>query len=117
MFPFIFHSFSTGHVDPGETEFTTALRETEEEAGLKADQMTIIKDFEKNVYYEANGKPKRVVYWLAELNNLDTPVVLSEEHKDYKWCEIEEACKLSNFTEMDNLLKEAHAFLTRKNNI
>lgn len=38
-----------GHVDPGESDYETALRETEEEAGLTKDNLKIIKDFKKEV--------------------------------------------------------------------
>ncbi|XP_005094757.1 bis(5'-nucleosyl)-tetraphosphatase [asymmetrical] [Aplysia californica] len=103
-----------GHVDPGESEFETAVRETEEEAGLKAEQMKIIKEFEKSLHYDVKGKPKKVVYWLSELSNPNDPIVLSHEHKDFKWLELESACTYSEFPDMISLLKEADTFITSK---
>ncbi|BFY97056.1 hypothetical protein BsWGS_00095 [Bradybaena similaris] len=105
-----------GHVDPGESEFETAVRETEEEAGFKKEQMKIIKAFEKHLNYEVNGTPKRVIYWLSELRNPDDPVKLSDEHKDFKWLQLEEACQLAKFLDMVELLKEANAYILQKCN-
>ncbi|GLV43433.1 Diadenosine tetraphosphatase [Carabus blaptoides fortunei] len=84
-----------GHVDPGETnEMTTALRETEEEAGLKESDLKIYEDSKKILNYLVKGRPKTVIYWLAELINPNTQVKLSDEHQDMKWLQFKEACML-----------------------
>ncbi|XP_019640473.1 PREDICTED: uncharacterized protein LOC109482222 [Branchiostoma belcheri] len=80
-----------GHVDPGESDLQTALRETQEEAGLSAEHFHIMENFKKVLEYNVRGKPKTVIYWLAELKNSDTPVVLSDEHQKYEWLGLEEA--------------------------
>ncbi|XP_059171558.1 bis(5'-nucleosyl)-tetraphosphatase [asymmetrical]-like [Physella acuta] len=100
-----------GHVDPGETEFETAIRETEEESGFKKEQLKILTEFERNLVYNVNGKPKRVVYWLSELCNPNDPVRLSSEHQDFKWLHLDEACTLVKYPDMAALLKEANKFL------
>ncbi|XP_013083426.2 bis(5'-nucleosyl)-tetraphosphatase [asymmetrical]-like [Biomphalaria glabrata] len=100
-----------GHVDPGESEWETALRETEEESGYKQEQLNILKNFEHSLNYVVKNKPKRVVYWLAELKDSSTPVRLSEEHQDYKWAELEEACQLVKYHDTINLLRAADLFL------
>ncbi|KAK7111215.1 hypothetical protein V1264_010887 [Littorina saxatilis] len=102
-----------GHVDPGESEFQTALRETEEEAGLTKDSLNILKNFESVLHYEARGNPKKVVYWLSELKDPNSPVTLSHEHTDYKWLPLEEACRLLQFADMQKAVKEAHDFITK----
>jgi 8-oxo-dGTP pyrophosphatase MutT (NUDIX family) len=38
-----------GHVDCGESDFETALRETEEESGLTKSDLHIIADFNKTI--------------------------------------------------------------------
>lgn len=38
-----------GHVDPGESDMETALRETREEAGLDARHLTVYEDFRKEL--------------------------------------------------------------------
>ena len=103
-----------GHVDPGESEYETALRETEEEAGLKADQLTVYKEFEKSLHYTVRGKPKKVVYWLSQLTDPADKVVMSEEHQDFKWLKLEAACTLAKFPDQIELLKEAETFIIEK---
>lgn len=107
---------STGHVDPGEDDLTTALRETEEEAGLTAEKLRVMDGFLHELRYEVQGKPKEVVYWLAELRDPDTPVTLSDEHQDYRWVPLKEACTLAQFTDMQETLKAAQKYLENQQN-
>ncbi|XP_049784356.1 bis(5'-nucleosyl)-tetraphosphatase [asymmetrical] [Schistocerca cancellata] len=106
-----------GHVDPGESDITTAYRETEEEAGLKKDDLKIFEDFEKTLQYNVRGRPKEVVYWLAQLKNIDTPVQLSKEHQEYKWLELQAACELAKYPEMQKLLQECDSFLMSRSSL
>ena len=106
--------FFPGHVDPGESEFETALRETEEEAGFKSEHLNIIKEFEKTLHYIAHGKPKRTVYWLAELKDANTPVILSHEHTAFKWLNFESTKSYARFPEMQSLLGEANQFISNR---
>lgn len=103
--------YFSGHVDPGESEFETALRETEEEAGLKKENFTIFENFRSVLHYEVRGKPKKVVYWLSELTDPETCVTLSEEHTDYKWLSLDEACRLLQFNNMQKALRETEEFI------
>lgn len=79
-----------GHVHPGESDYQTALRETEEEAGYKEQDLNLT-SIKKTLYYNVRGVPKTVVYWLAELRDYNNPVRLSREHQDYKWLGFREA--------------------------
>jgi len=102
-----------GHVDPGEDDITTALRETEEEAGINADLLTIHQDTRIELNYIVNNKyvqnkSKTVVYWPAEVN-YDQVITLSDEHQNYKWLSIEEACLLCGFKDMQNALLKVHS--------
>ncbi|CAB3408340.1 unnamed protein product [Caenorhabditis bovis] len=104
-----------GHVDPGEDEWTAAIRETSEEANLSKDQLTIHEDCHETLYYTANGKPKSVKYWLALLNNpLD--VKLSHEHQNWKWADLEEAIRVADYAEMGQLLRKFHDFIEKNKN-
>ncbi|XP_041360837.1 bis(5'-nucleosyl)-tetraphosphatase [asymmetrical]-like [Gigantopelta aegis] len=100
-----------GHVDPGEDEYQTALRETEEEAGLKAGHLNVNHDFKKILNYDVRGKPKKVVYWLAELKDSDISVTLSDEHIAYKWVPLLDACALAKYADLQEVLKDADAYV------
>ncbi|XP_072942706.1 bis(5'-nucleosyl)-tetraphosphatase [asymmetrical] [Epargyreus clarus] len=95
-----------GHVDPGEDDWTTALRETQEEAGLTKNDLEIYKDVTKTLEYYVNNKRKYVVYWLAQMKNPETKVTLSDEHQDFKWLGLKEAQDLSGFADMKQMLAE-----------
>ncbi|XP_064621107.1 bis(5'-nucleosyl)-tetraphosphatase [asymmetrical]-like [Lineus longissimus] len=103
-----------GHVDPGESELETAMRETEEEAGLKRNDYKVISGFKKTLHYHVGGNLKRVEYWLAELKNPETPVILSDEHQDYKWLEITDAQKYVFYKEMQDALAAAHEYVLKQ---
>ena len=103
----------SGHVDPGESEFETALRETKEEAGLPKEQLNILDNFQSVLYYEAHGKPKKVVYWLSELKDPNFPVTLSDEHTDFKWVPLEEACRLMQFKDMEKAVRDADSVISK----
>ncbi|KAM4709661.1 bis(5'-nucleosyl)-tetraphosphatase [asymmetrical] [Discoglossus pictus] len=100
-----------GHVDPGEDDLTTALRETEEEAGLHSSQLNIVEGFRKELNYMVNNRPKVVIYWLAELKDCNTQVELSHEHQDFRWLQLPEACQYAEFSDMQETLQEASQFL------
>ncbi|XP_028914948.1 bis(5'-nucleosyl)-tetraphosphatase [asymmetrical] [Ornithorhynchus anatinus] len=100
-----------GHVDPGENDLETALRETQEEAGLAPSQLTLIEGFKSELSYVAWNKPKTVTYWLAEVNDFDAEIRLSDEHRAYRWLGLEEACKLAGFEDMERSLRQGHQFL------
>lgn len=103
-----------GHVDPGETdEMVTALRETEEEAGLKAADLKIYENSKKVLVYTVKKYPKTVIYWLAELINPHTNVILSDEHQDMKWLQLQEACVLGKYQDLQEMLKYYEEYINK----
>ena len=77
-----------GHVEAGESEQQTALRELEEETGLSAEQIQIDDNFREEVNYmifKKSGRAalKHVVYFKAQCDELN--INLSDEHKDMLW--------------------------------
>ncbi|XP_077004039.1 bis(5'-nucleosyl)-tetraphosphatase [asymmetrical] [Tamandua tetradactyla] len=99
-----------GHVEPGEKDLEAALRETREEAGIEAGQLTVIEGFRKELNYMAREKPKTVIYLLAEVD-YDVEIRLSHEHQAYRWLSLDEACQLAQFKQMKEALQEGHQFL------
>ena len=103
-----------GHLECDETELQTAIRETEEESGLKndLDYKIINTTHSIQISYPVNGKLKTTFYWCAELNNDRNPqVILSHEHLEYKWLGIEEALKIVNYEAMKNALQQSHKII------
>lgn len=90
----------------------TALRETREESGLQENDLKIYPDSKHVLNYEVEGKPKKVIYWLAQLINSNAKVQLSDEHQDYKWLQLEEACVYGKFEDMQNMLKHFQEYIT-----
>lgn len=98
-------------MESGENDLEAALRETQEEAGIEAGQLTIIEGFRRELNYVARKKPKTVIYWLAEVKDCDVEIRLSHEHQAYRWLGLDAACQLAQFKEMKVALQEGHQFL------
>lgn len=103
-----------GHVDPGETDFETALRETREEAGYLKEDLKIYEDAKQEMQYLVNNKPKIVIYWLAELINKSKEVTMSSEHQDFKWLPLQPACDLAGYSEMKSALMYCDKYILEK---
>ncbi|GAB1607652.1 hypothetical protein Ahia01_001049100 [Argonauta hians] len=103
-----------GHVDPGESEFQTALRETREEAGLDKSQMTIDETFREEIFYPVKSVPKRVVYWLSQVADPNVKITLSSEHIDFKWCTLKESLELTGFQNTRQVMERASEHLQKK---
>ncbi|XP_072315646.1 bis(5'-nucleosyl)-tetraphosphatase [asymmetrical] [Eucyclogobius newberryi] len=104
-----------GHVDPGEDDLTTALRETQEEAGLGLEQLSVVDGFLQTLRYEVRGRSKDVLYWLAELRDPHTTVTLSPEHTAFRWAGLDQACALVQYSDIQETLREAHHFVLKRN--
>lgn len=82
------YSFPKGHVEKGETEQQTAIREVKEETGL---DITIIDGVREVSDYCPFGKiKKRVVFFMAQTFS-DEVVVQEEEIDSYIWVDLFEA--------------------------
>uniref|UniRef100_A0A914I7G2 Bis(5'-nucleosyl)-tetraphosphatase [asymmetrical] n=1 Tax=Globodera rostochiensis TaxID=31243 RepID=A0A914I7G2_GLORO len=106
-----------GHVDPGEDEWTAAIRETSEEAGIDVNKLNVHKEFMYEMRYLSRSikygeEQKKVTYWLAESTDPDVNVVLSDEHQNWKWAELKSALELARFDEMKKLLNKAETYIT-----
>lgn len=101
----------SGHVDPGEDDFTTALRETREEAGYSEDDLKIHRNISKSLSYKAkyNGvaEPKIVTYWLAELTSGRDPT-LSDEHTEFRFVRKNEISSISNYPDFLEMVDFFH---------
>jgi len=81
-------SFPKGHVEKGETEQQTAIREVKEETGL---DIEIIDSFREVADYCPFGKiKKRVVFFMAQTFS-DKVTIQQEELDSYMWIDLFEA--------------------------
>lgn len=100
--------FPKGHVEQGETEQETALREILEETGLKA---RIFPGFRETVRYLVQGHiPKEVVFFLGEPTTHEIRLQ-AEEVTDYRFLPYEKARRCLTFESNRRLLDKAHAFV------
>lgn len=101
-------SFPKGHVERGEQEFETALREVKEETGL---DIRLEKGFRHSVeYYPRPDVRKQVVYFLGEAACGDFQMQ-EEEISDIVWVELEKAYHMVSFRNDKNLINQAKALL------
>ena len=106
------HGFPKGHMEPGETEEQTALREIFEETGLR---VQLLEGFRAMTEYPLPCPPdtrKRVVFFLAEYEN--QPVRIQEsELAGFALAPFDEALALTEYADSRQILTDAHAFLTK----
>ena len=102
--------FVKGHIEPGETEKETIMRELKEETGI-ADAM-IIEGFKENYdYFFTSGKNKIhkfVTCYLIKSYTQD--ISLSYEHVGYKWLPFKSARKQLTYNNAKKILTKAHNF-------
>ena len=107
--------FPKGHVELGEEEIDTALRELKEET--KIEDVDIIPNFKQFINYNISkdtlSVSKKVIFFLAETKVWD--VSLSSEHQNFVWLNFEEAIERLTYDNAKNILKEAHIFISKMN--
>lgn len=107
--------FPKGHVEKGEEgmEHKTALRELEEETGIK--NAEILPNFRYKIYYTYNkkGKPslKKVIFFIAKTK--DKKITLSFEHKNFFWLDFKSALEKLTFANAKNLLQKVEEYLSK----
>ena len=106
------HGFPKGHMEAGETEEQTALREIYEEVGLR---VRLLPGFRAVTEYQLPSPPdtrKRMVCFLAEYEGQETTVQESElaAITIAPW---PQALELTQFADSKRILTEAHEFLSK----
>lgn len=105
--------FAKGHVDKGETDLETAVRELQEETGIT--QIERLPEYQQEIAYFFRSARhglirKTVAFFLAEVAR--TEVILSEEHVGYAFLPYEHAVERASFPAAKQLLRIANEFLT-----
>ncbi len=99
-----FYGFPKGHMEKGETEVETAIRETKEETNL---DVKIDEELRFSLSYpKGENILKEVVYFMAEpLNPLDIKAK-EDEIAEVMWVEKENVVKTLTFDNIKQLWKE-----------
>ncbi len=101
-------SFPKGHVEIGETDEQTAMREVLEESGL---HIEIIPGFMATSDYLIQGRvEKQVNIYAARTTDINTKIQESEI-EDYSWLTFESAIKRLKFENDRKILSDARNFL------
>lgn len=99
-----------GHVEPGETEAETAIREIREETGLTVSLDTSFRDM--ITYSPFEGCKKDVVFFIARSYTKQTVPQL-EEVRGLEWLTIENAVLAISHEQTREVLSKADAYLNR----
>lgn len=107
-------AFPKGHPDKGETQIETALRELQEETGIKKvefiSEQILLEDTYKFTGNNGEKIHKTVYYYIAESYQTEVRVD-NDEIIDYKWCTLEESFTYLVYTETINLINKAFKFI------
>ena len=95
-------SLPKGKADRGESDEACALREIEEETGLRCE---LVEELTATRHRDARGRPKRVRWWL--MRPLSGRFEASEEVDELRWLTPEEARATLTYVRDVTLLDEA----------
>ncbi len=112
-------NFPKGHFASGEKSLGAALRETEEETGLKPSELRIIPDFKTYVkFHFYRGREKiydTLILYLAETKQAEVRIS-PREHSGFAWFLYEDAMKIlgKKYAGTKRVLKESRDFIERR---
>lgn len=106
--------FPKGHMEKGESEEQTALRELKEETGI--DAVRLEDGFRHLIRYRFRSSKgrmvdKHVVFFCGHVD--ENRLQLSHEHQGYAWLSFDEAVKKVTFANARKLLQKAQAYLDK----
>ena len=104
------YGFPKGHVEPGETEEETALREILEEVGLKITLVSGFRSEDEHPIPQKENTIKQIVYFLGEYHNQEF-TFQKEELSEALLIDYETAMSLFQFDSSKRILTEANNFL------
>ena len=98
-----FWGFPKGHMEDGETEIETALREVKEEVGLDV-EIDKKRRYTLN-YVIGNEIDKTTVLYIAKAKN-EKIIMQESEIENTKWCSFEEALNTLTFDDCKEMFKK-----------
>ena len=112
-------NFPKGHFKPGERTIDAALRELEEETGIKKSELRIVPNFrgyERFFFKIGNqGIYDTVILFLAETHKAEIKIE-PREHSGFGWFLYRDAINVigKKYNDTRNVLKQANDFLSRQ---
>lgn len=101
--------FPKGHIEPGETNEETAIREVFEETGIK---IRVLPNFKKSSEYTIQGRiEKAVSIFLAETDDIEY-TIQAEEIEECGWFSYCDALKTLNYENDKRILEQAKQYLS-----
>ena len=98
-----FYGFPKGHVEDGETEEETAIREVKEETNL---DITINNKYRYEIEYMVNeDTSKKVVFFLASPNTTNI-ICDDKEIAEATWLAIDDAINKLSYDDLKDILKK-----------
>jgi 8-oxo-dGTP diphosphatase len=97
-------SLPKGKLDPGETWEQAALREVEEEVGLRC---RLGAELPPVGYRDNKGRAKAVRYWLMEPEDGTAPFIPNDEVDEMRWVDVETAAGLLSYPHDAELVRTA----------
>lgn len=94
----------TGRIEEGETPKQTAIREVTEEVGIDV-HLHVSDELMRSEWLTEDGRKGIDILHAVEVA-MDSEVILSEEHEDYRWLLIDDALKILKY---DNNKKALYA--------
>jgi 8-oxo-dGTP pyrophosphatase MutT (NUDIX family) len=101
------HGFPKGKAEKGESVLQTALRELDEETGIKPEQLLFAKD--KKIYEITKKNVKSVTYYIAKCTDekLKKFTFNAEEIQEVVWYKTEDALEILTIKNRREILHEA----------
>ena len=106
-----FVSFPKGHVEIGETEEQTAMREIREETGLKLDLIHGFREIQEYTPAERPNVKRQVVLFLAEYTDQSPCIMQPKEVHSIQNLRIEEALSVLRYDSAKQILLAADSFI------
>lgn len=106
------YGFPKGHVENGETEMETALREVYEEVNIQIKLIEGFRTEDEHLIPAKEDTVKHIVYFLGEYENQDVKFQ-KEELSSASLVDYETAMSLLQFDSSKRILKEANDYLVQ----